>query len=162
MNIVAAFWGMHVSPVKHSSAWLPRKCDYRTDTRTDRRRTKWSLCAAMLRRRHKNTKSNTVDVKIFQYIVTNYEVITKIPFERRGLWLKVVIFTFNFSNLFSLIKIPFQYQWPPVWSGPFFLVQIYSSGFLTVLDGALLCLPSSRKSAGEHWHQCPHTSRLPS
>ena len=23
-----------------------------TDTRTDRRRTKWSLCAAMLRRRH--------------------------------------------------------------------------------------------------------------
>ena len=22
---------MHVSPVKHSYAWLPRKCDYRTD-----------------------------------------------------------------------------------------------------------------------------------
>ena len=33
---------------------LPRKHDYRTDGRTDRRRTKWSLCAAMLRRRHKN------------------------------------------------------------------------------------------------------------
>ena len=34
-------------------AWLPRKCDYLTDTdgRTDRRQTKWSLCAAMLRRR---------------------------------------------------------------------------------------------------------------
>ena len=28
--------------------WLP-------DRRTDRRQTKWSLCAAMLRRRHKNT-----------------------------------------------------------------------------------------------------------
>ena len=28
---------------------LPRKCD----KRSDRRRTKWSLCAAMLRRRHK-------------------------------------------------------------------------------------------------------------
>ena len=28
--------------------WLP-------DGRTDRRRTKWSLCAAMLRRRHKNS-----------------------------------------------------------------------------------------------------------
>ena len=51
---------MHVSPAKHSYAWLPRKCDYRTDThrdgqtdrQTDRCRTKWSLCAAMLRRRH--------------------------------------------------------------------------------------------------------------
>ena len=37
INIVAAFRGMHVSPAKHSYAWLPRKCDYRTDTRrTDR------------------------------------------------------------------------------------------------------------------------------
>ena len=35
LNIVAAFRGMHVSPAKHSYAWLPRKCDYRTDTRTD-------------------------------------------------------------------------------------------------------------------------------
>ena len=52
-KIVAAFRGMHVSPAKYSYAWLPRKCDYRTDTRTDRRRTKLSLCAAMLRRRHK-------------------------------------------------------------------------------------------------------------
>ena len=34
-NIVAAFWGMHVSPAKHSYAWLPRKCDYWTDTHTD-------------------------------------------------------------------------------------------------------------------------------
>ena len=33
-NIVAAFRGMHVSPAKHSYAWLPRKCDYRTDRRT--------------------------------------------------------------------------------------------------------------------------------
>ena len=60
--IVVAFRGKHVSPAKHSYAWLPRKCDYRknkhtdrqTDGRTDRRRTKWSLCAAMLRRRHNN------------------------------------------------------------------------------------------------------------
>ena len=48
-NIVAAFRGMQVS--KHSYAWLPRKCDYRTDrqtthTQTDRRWTKWSLFAA--------------------------------------------------------------------------------------------------------------------
>ena len=34
-NIVAAFRGMHVSPAKHSYAWLPRKCDYRTDGQTD-------------------------------------------------------------------------------------------------------------------------------
>ena len=27
---------MHVSPAKHSYAWLPRKCDYRTDRQTDR------------------------------------------------------------------------------------------------------------------------------
>ena len=63
-TIVAAFWGMHVSPAKHSYALLPRKSDYRTDrhmntrTHTDRRRTKWSLCAAMLRRRHKNITSS--------------------------------------------------------------------------------------------------------
>ena len=55
---------MHVSPAKYSYAWLPRKCDYRTDTRTnrqtDRRRTKWSLCVAMLNRRHKNENKNQV------------------------------------------------------------------------------------------------------
>ena len=34
-NIVAAFWRMHVSPAKYSYAWLPRKCDYRTDKHTD-------------------------------------------------------------------------------------------------------------------------------
>ena len=34
-NIVATFRGMHVSPAKHSYAWLPRKCDYRTDGQTD-------------------------------------------------------------------------------------------------------------------------------
>ena len=49
---------MHVSPAKHRYAWLPKECDYWTDTRTDRwtdrRWTKWSLCAAMLHRRHKN------------------------------------------------------------------------------------------------------------
>ena len=47
-NIVAAFRGMHVSPVKHSYACLPRNRYYRTDrrmhprthTHTDRRRTK--------------------------------------------------------------------------------------------------------------------------
>ena len=58
---MVAFWGMHVSPAKHtcSYVWLPKKCDYCTDTQTDgwmgRHRTKWSLhvCAAMLRRQHK-------------------------------------------------------------------------------------------------------------
>ena len=48
INIVAAFQGMHVSHAKHNYVWLPRKCDYRTD----RRRTKWSLYAAMLCRQH--------------------------------------------------------------------------------------------------------------
>ena len=37
-NIVAAFPGMHVSPAKHSYAWLPRKCNYRTDTHTHRQK----------------------------------------------------------------------------------------------------------------------------
>ena len=49
---MATFWGMHVSPAKHSYAWLPRECYYRTDALTDRCWTKWSLCAAMLRRWH--------------------------------------------------------------------------------------------------------------
>ena len=34
-NAVAAFQGLHVLPAKHSYAWLPRKCDYRTDRQTD-------------------------------------------------------------------------------------------------------------------------------
>ena len=57
-NIVAALRGMHVSPAKHSST---KNQDYQesvttrqTDRRTDRRWTKWSLCAAILRRWHKN------------------------------------------------------------------------------------------------------------
>ena len=56
---VATFQGMHVSPAKHSFAWLHRKCDYQTD----RRRTKLSLCAAMLRRRYKKPSRglNTTD-----------------------------------------------------------------------------------------------------
>ena len=33
-NIVAAFQGMHVSPAKHSYAWLPRKCDYQESVTT--------------------------------------------------------------------------------------------------------------------------------
>ena len=31
---MAAFRGMHVSPAKHSYAWLSRKCNYRTDRHT--------------------------------------------------------------------------------------------------------------------------------
>ena len=55
-KIVAAFrgLGMHVSPAKQRFAWLPKECDYWTDGQTDSRQTKWSLCAAMLRRQHKN------------------------------------------------------------------------------------------------------------
>ena len=34
-KIVTAFRGMHVSHVKHSYAWLSRKCDYLTDRHTD-------------------------------------------------------------------------------------------------------------------------------
>ena len=41
-SIVAAFRGMHVSPAKHSYAGLPRKCDYWTDTETDRRTDAWT------------------------------------------------------------------------------------------------------------------------
>ena len=35
-KIVASHRGMHVSPAKHSYAWLPRKCDYHTHRRMDR------------------------------------------------------------------------------------------------------------------------------
>ena len=59
-NIVAAFWGRHVSPAKHSYPWLPRKCDYWTYIRTDRYRTKWSLRADMLRMRHKKQDLNVL------------------------------------------------------------------------------------------------------
>ena len=34
---------MYVSPAKHGYAWLPRKCDYRTDRQTHRRTSLWIL-----------------------------------------------------------------------------------------------------------------------
>ena len=36
IKIVAVFRGIHVSPAKHSYAWLPRKCDRHTDRQTDK------------------------------------------------------------------------------------------------------------------------------
>ena len=81
---------MHVSPAKHSYAWLPRKCDYRTerhtDGRTDRRRTKWSLCATMLRRRQKTLQEMLVKYlcRIFPqhtrigYTLT-FDLLTRLP-----------------------------------------------------------------------------------
>ena len=72
LKIVAAFQGMHVSPAKHSYAWLPRKCDYQTD----RRQTKWSLCAAMFCRWHTNGVSillpASVCVSVTVHITTTY------------------------------------------------------------------------------------------
>ena len=62
---------------KNSYSWLPRKCDYRTDGRTDRRRTKWSLCAAMLCRRHKNC------VAIFKKIMLKSSIFKPPPLLRR-------------------------------------------------------------------------------
>ena len=51
LKIVAAFRGMLVSPAKHSYASVT---DRPMDGQTDRLLTKWSLCAAMLCRRHTN------------------------------------------------------------------------------------------------------------
>ena len=73
---MAAFRQMHVSPAQHSYAWLSIKCDYRIDTqtdgRTDRRRTKWSLFAAMLHRRHKKV------IKIWSWIYQWWDVVCMI------------------------------------------------------------------------------------
>ena len=70
VNIVAEFREMHVSPAKHSYAWLLRKCDYRTERQTDswtnRCWAKWSLCATMLCRRH---KKGALVGKLFPYLV---------------------------------------------------------------------------------------------
>ena len=52
---------MHVSPAKHSYACLPRKYDYRTD----RRLIKWSLCATMLHKWHKNY--NNFELSFFNF-----------------------------------------------------------------------------------------------
>ena len=65
-NIAATLRGMHVSPAKHSSASMT---DGQTDRRTDGRRTKWSLCFAMLRRRHKNHIFSTSESKYLYYKV---------------------------------------------------------------------------------------------
>ena len=64
LNIVAAFQGMHVSPAKHNYAWLPRKFDLVTGQTMDRQTPDKVipmalLCAAMLRRRQKNSKHSS-------------------------------------------------------------------------------------------------------
>ena len=85
MNKVAAFQGMHVSPAKHSYAWLPRKCDYWTDARTDKCRTKLSLCAAMLCRRHKNLHTIKEWVSFFlAFIAYESEYETNKSHQRRS------------------------------------------------------------------------------
>ena len=62
LNIVAHSKECMCRLRKTSYAWLPRKCDHCTDPRTDRWtnicQTKWSLCAAMLRKRHNKVTSN--------------------------------------------------------------------------------------------------------
>ena len=83
-NIVAAFRGMHVSPVKHSYAWLPRKCDYRTDTQTDRRWTKWSLCATMLCRRP--IRAYRAPLTGPDTIVISWRVICRLNTLKGGAW----------------------------------------------------------------------------
>ena len=47
---------MVFTSVTIKKVWLP---DRQTHAHTDRRRTKWSLCAAMLRRRHNNKNDKT-------------------------------------------------------------------------------------------------------
>ena len=76
-NIEAAFRGIHVSLVKHSYAWIPRKSDYQSvtttvwlskcDCRTDRPRTKQSLCAAMLRSRYNHISVTHATIVVFTY-----------------------------------------------------------------------------------------------
>ena len=62
IKIVAAFQWVHVSPVKHSYGWQPRKCDYRTDRQTDGRWTKLSLLCryASQATQKASHKSNTI------------------------------------------------------------------------------------------------------
>ena len=92
-NIVAAFRGMHVSPAKHSYEWLSIKCDYQTNThtdgQTDRHRTKWSLCVAMLRRQHKKVLWN----KFFHELVFHSRSLMSFPKHMKHLDMKSIIQT---------------------------------------------------------------------
>ena len=66
-NIVAAFRGMHVLPAKHSYAWLPRKCDYRTDTPMDRQTP--DKVIPMCRYASQATKINWIDTELKIYLL---------------------------------------------------------------------------------------------
>ena len=63
-NIVAAFPGMHVSPAKHSYAWLPRKCDYQCVTTGQTHTHAGQSDPYVLRRRHNNLV-NTIETEPF-------------------------------------------------------------------------------------------------
>ena len=77
-NIVATFRGMHVSPAKQQCVTTVSSVTTRqTRLQTDRRRTKWSLCAAMLRRRHKTifkepNLNHDFHLKVINILLTSY------------------------------------------------------------------------------------------
>ena len=88
---MAAFQWMHLSPVKHRYVWLPRKCDYRKDRhadgRRDRRRTKWSLCAAMLRRRQNKYPTQLWNVNYGQLLTRMAAFLHVLPVKHTYVWL---------------------------------------------------------------------------
>ena len=153
-KIVTAFLGMHVSPAKHSFGKCDRRTDRRTDWRTarridrqtDRRRTKWSLCVAMHRRRHKNGHLLTHAYERCQQTITetnwqyqtatkNFDYTTIVDRLRTVSWSKKQLFrkatsTLSPSSKFNLLTtvvyicILFSHRWLHLF---FLLVLRYKS-----------------------------------
>ena len=103
IKILAAFWGMHVSPAKHSFEKCDRRTDRqsdgRTDGQTDRQRTKWSLLVAMLRRRHKNHTSWVAKIAPVDW--NNPQPILLCTWTLLSQWW--ICFTSNFANALQML-----------------------------------------------------------
>ena len=84
---------MHVSPAKHSYAWLPRKCDYQTCRRTE-------------------TDAGQSD----PYVLLCFEGDTKTKFTARNIF--SICFTISKSCRLSIDSIPASFAAPPASSPP--------------------------------------------
>ena len=112
---MAAFRGMHVSPAKHSYVWLPRKCDYRTDSQTDRRQTRWFLCAAMLRMRHKNVQSTFISCQCLKSGITMHKLKQQDSYITHTCWQSAITSLFgNVGDKRVLKSLPETFQFAKI------------------------------------------------
>ena len=145
---MAAFQGMHMLPVTHIAMW---KCDYQTDTRTDRCRKKWYLCAAMLRRRHMNVPFS-MNIFIhrshsFHFIFNKFTFSTTVFIVVISkLTLFMISFTIFFKTPFWNCSSLFYHMFLGLWSE----ISLFHKLIYGIPLGSIL-IPSKHSTLKQRW-----------